>query len=83
MNRSELIYVAFRSLFNVFGIWLLLDSGLWEDMGSSVPRRKPGSTQELGFGSQALSSQGRAALSLYYGGGRYGLHLGTSFGSAL
>lgn len=41
MNRSELIYVAFRSLFNVFGIWLLLDPGLWEDVGSSVPRRKP------------------------------------------
>lgn len=75
MNGSELIDGAFPSLLNVFGIWLLLDPGLWEDVGSSVPGRKPGSTQELGFGSQALSSLGRAALPQCCGGGRYGLDL--------
>lgn len=83
MNPSELIYLAFHSLFNSFGVWLLLDAGHWEDVGSSVPGRKLGSALELGFGSQAPSSQGRAALPQRSGGGSCGLALRASFGSAL
>lgn len=39
-----------------------MDPGLWEDVGSSVPGRNLGPTEELGFGSQAACSQERAAL---------------------
>lgn len=47
---------------------MLLDPAHWEGVGSSVPRRKPGSTQGLGFASQALSILGRAAVPQCYGG---------------